>query len=52
MDENLIVFATKANNISIYNILMAKTYVACLELQYLFDNQLVSNYLLVFFIVY
>jgi len=27
---------------------MIKTYVASLELQYLFDNQLVSNYLLVF----
>jgi hypothetical protein len=29
---------------------MIKTHVASLELKYLFDNQLVSNYLLVFFI--
>jgi hypothetical protein len=42
MDENLIIFATnqnclatKANKFSIYNILMIKTYVASLELQYL-----------------
>jgi hypothetical protein len=28
---------------------MIKTYVASLEFQYLLDNQLVSNYLLVFF---
>jgi len=48
MDENLILFATnqnclatRANNFSIYNILMIKTYVASLELQYLFDNQVV-----------
>jgi hypothetical protein len=47
MDENLVflqlvvvVLATKANSFPIYNILMIKTYVACLELQYLFDNQL------------
>jgi hypothetical protein len=29
---------------------MIKTHVASLELKYLFDNQLVSNYLLVLFI--
>jgi hypothetical protein len=50
IDEHLVVLAidqvvlaTKANNFSIYNILMFKTYVTSLELQYLFDNQLVSN---------
>jgi len=55
MDENLIflqlvivVLATKVNNFSIYTILMIKTYVVSLELQYLFDNQLVFNCLLVF----
>jgi hypothetical protein len=32
MDENLIVFATRANNFFIYNILMIKTYVTSLEL--------------------
>jgi hypothetical protein len=48
MDENLVVLATWANNFSIYNILMIKTYVTSLELQYLFDNQFVSNFLLVF----
>jgi hypothetical protein len=52
MDEKLIVFAIKANIFSIYNILMIETYVISLDLQYLFDNQLVSNYLLVFCIVY
>jgi hypothetical protein len=30
MDENLVVLATKANNFSICNILMIKTYVASL----------------------
>jgi hypothetical protein len=44
--------ATRANIFSIYNILVTKTYVASLELQYLFDNQLMSNYLLVFCIVF
>jgi hypothetical protein len=55
MDENLIflqlvivVLATKVNNFSIYTILMIKTYVVSLELQYLFDNQLVFNCLLIF----
>jgi hypothetical protein len=43
MDENLVVVAIGH---------MIKTYVASLELQYLFHNQLVSNYLLVFCIVY
>ncbi len=49
IDEHLVVLATKANNFSIYNILMFKTYVTSLELQYLFDNQLVSN---CFFLMY
>jgi uncharacterized protein (UPF0305 family) len=31
-DENLVVLATRANNFSIYNILMIKTYVTSLEL--------------------
>ncbi len=48
----MVVSVTRANNFSIYNILMIKTYVKSLELEYLFDNQLVSNYLLVFCIVY
>jgi len=48
----IIVLATKVNNFSIYYILMIKTYVASLELQYnLFDNQLLSNYLLEFCII-
>jgi hypothetical protein len=51
MHGNLLVLATKVNIFSIYNILMIKTYVASLELQFLFDNQLVSNCLLVFCIV-
>jgi hypothetical protein len=56
IDEHLVVLAidqvvlaTKANTFSIYNILMFKTYVTSLELQYLFDNQLVSN---CFFLMY
>jgi len=36
------------NNFSIYHTLMIKAYATSLELQYLLDNQLVSNYLLVF----
>jgi hypothetical protein len=48
----IVVLVIKANNFSICNILMIKTYVTSLELQYLFDNQLVSNCLLVFFIIY
>jgi hypothetical protein len=47
----IVVLATMADIFSIYNILMIKTYVASLELQYLFDNQLVSNYLLVFLLL-
>jgi len=46
MDQNLVVFAFAHNyfgnysqlKFSIYNLLMIKTYVAFLELQYLFDN--------------
>jgi len=38
----------KPNNVFIYNTLMIKTYVPSLELQYLFDNQLVFNWLLVY----
>jgi hypothetical protein len=44
----IVVLAVRANNFSIYNILMIKIYVASLELQYLFDHRLVSNCLLVF----
>jgi hypothetical protein len=60
MNENLIFFATNHSCFgnwgqiffSIYHILMIKTYVASLELQYSVDNQLVSNYLLIFFTIY
>jgi hypothetical protein len=59
MDENLIflqlvitILSTRVNNSSIYNILMIKTYVASLELQYMFDSQLVFTCLLVFCIVH
>jgi hypothetical protein len=48
----IVVLATRVNNFSIYNILMIKTYVASLELQYLFDNQLVFTCLLIFCIVH
>jgi hypothetical protein len=47
MDENLVilplvivVLAIRANNFSIYNILMIQTYMVSLELQYLFKNHL------------
>ncbi len=51
MDGDLVVLTTRVDIFSIYNILMIKTYVASLELQYLFDNQLVFNCLLVFCMV-
>jgi hypothetical protein len=44
----IVVLASRVNIFSIYNILMIKTYVTSFELQYLFDNQLMSNCLLAF----
>ncbi len=56
MDEKfqlvIVILAIRANHFSIYNILMIKTNVASLELQYVFDNQFVSKCLLVFSIIY
>jgi hypothetical protein len=59
MDENLVVLqlvivvlATRAKNIFIYNTLMIKTYVAFLELQYFLYNQLNQCLIICWYFVY